>query len=599
MKTTTKIRALSMLALIGVVLAACSLPWAATPTPNTFAIIQPTPALSQVVTLQLTVQADTTIPISTEGQVVKINYAIKNTGSTSIAGTVTVTGATVTCPAINTVGNLDNVLDVNETLVCTSNYSITKADLDNGSFKINAAANINGINSNQVTATVPTKVLTLTKTVDPAAYDHVGQQVTYTYIIKNSGATVIGPAQFVINDPGLGAPFNCGNANTQLDPNASVTCKATYTITQADMNAATVASGATASTSGVEPSPPASATVTKSGLTTNPANLTPGSNIQHKVAAGEWLWQIARCYGTDPKGLILANSQLPNPALISPDITVNVPNIGSDGTIYGPPCVVTYTVQAGDTWNSIAQKYNADPTVLKMVNSNTLTAGSVVKVPINSAGGATIPNTGSTGNSSGNCVDLTRNIKLGSTAIANPTHFNVCGQPDAAGKTKISVIHVFQRAEDVGPGGLLQDISMPVDTSTPLTDPNSLIVGDMNYDGFDDFRLLQSQPAGPNIPYVYFIFDPGLRKFVYSEAYGKITSPEFPGNSLIVSKWRESAVKWGIDTYQVATNIPTIIQRETWEATSATQALHRIMVFDSTGAFKVTVEETIPLPAQP
>jgi uncharacterized repeat protein (TIGR01451 family) len=249
----TKIRSLALLALIGAFLAACSFPGAPTPTPASFAIVQPTAALSQVVVLQLNVQADTSIPISAEGQVVKINYALKNTGSTSISGTVTMTGATVTCPTINTVGNLDNALDVNETLVCTSNYTVTKADLDNGSFKINAAASLNGINSNQVTATVPTKVLTLVKTVNPTTYDHFGQQVTYTYVIKNSGATVIGPAQFTINDPGLGAPFNCGEANTRLDPNASVTCKATYTITQADMNAATVATGATASTGGVEP----------------------------------------------------------------------------------------------------------------------------------------------------------------------------------------------------------------------------------------------------------------------------------------------------------------------------------------------------------
>ncbi len=43
---------------------------------------------------------------------------------------------------------------------------------------------------------------------------------------------------------------------------------------------------------------------------------------------------------------------------------MDVPNIGSVGTIYGPPCVVAYTVQPGDTWNSIALKYDADLAVL-------------------------------------------------------------------------------------------------------------------------------------------------------------------------------------------------------------------------------------------
>jgi hypothetical protein len=58
-------------------------------------------------------------------------------------------------------------------------------------------------------------------------------------------------------------------------------------------------------------------------------------------------------------------------------------------------------------------------------------------------------------------------------------------------------------------------------------------------------------------------------------------------------------VKWGIDTYKVATNVPALTQRETWEVVNATQALHRIMVYDANGNFKVTVEETIPTPAQP
>jgi LysM repeat protein len=685
----TKIRSLALLALIGLVQAACALPGASTPTPQSFAIIQPTAALTQSVTLQLTV--GTSAPISSEGQVIKINYAIKNTGTTSISGNVAVTGATVTCPAISTVGNLDNALDVNETLVCTSDYTVTKADLDNGSFKINATANINGINSNSVSATVPTKVLMLTKTVDPVTYDHVGQQVTYTYVIKNSGATVIGPAQFTVNDPGVGAPINCGDANTRLDPNATVTCKATYTITQADMNAATVVTGATAATGGVEPSPAASATITKSGVVvTNPGNLVRGSNIQHKVAAGEWLWQIARCYGADPQEVVRANPQLPYPAQISPDTTVNVPNIGSDGTIYGPPCVTLYTVKSGDTWTSIAQQFNADVVVLKMVNKDGL-SGQVI-VPRNSAGGAQAPasdlirlsfaagatsvtqngnaragnqpvhyllkaiqgqvmtvkitapansvsltiyapngstlkptdpnltwsgtlpadgdyrldvnNTRGLGASNvsftlevsvtGNCVDFARTLK--SIGI---THFSICGQTDAAGKTRISLIRIYQRAEEVGSAGISQDISMPVETATPLTDQNSLIIGDMNYDGHDDFRILQNLPAGPNIPYVYFIFDPTPRKFVYSEAYGKITSPEFPGNSQIVSKWRESAARWGIDSYMVATNVPALIQRETWEAISATEARHRITVYDANGTGKVTVEETIPLPKQP
>jgi len=126
-------------------------------------------------------------------------------------------------------------------------------------------------------------------------------------------------------------------------------------------------------------------------------NLVKGDTIQHPVVAGEWLWQIARCYGAEPKKVIQANPQLPNPAMIREGITVTVQDIGSVGAIAGPPCVeeIQYTVQAGDTWDSIAQKFNADPTVLQMTNSAALTAGRVLtlKVPHNSAGGASPPST--------------------------------------------------------------------------------------------------------------------------------------------------------------------------------------------------------------
>jgi LysM repeat protein len=200
-----------------------------------------------------------------------------------------------------------------------------------------------------------------------------------------------------VKDDGIATPVNCGDANTTLAPNATVTCTATYAITADDMNAAAVTHAATATGNGVGTSQSASATVTKGAVVQtnpnpnpnsnpNPNNLARGSTIQHKVVQGEWLWQIARCYGTDPKQIIQANPQLADPGQISPDMIVSVPNIGSVGTIWDEPCVVQYTVQAGDTWNSIAQKYNADPLVLRMVNSNGLAAGNVLNVPRNSAG---------------------------------------------------------------------------------------------------------------------------------------------------------------------------------------------------------------------
>ena len=156
------------------------------------------------------------------------------------------------------------------------------------------------------------------------------------------------------------------------------------------------------------------------------------------MVEGEWLWQIARCYGADPVKVSAANP--PTPAKISKGIIVTVPNIGSVGKIYGPPCVVAYTVLAGDTWDSIAAKYNADPTVLKMANANTLTVGSVIKVPINSAGAtvalpiATVTTNTLTlvtsasptsYNQVGQLITITYVIKNSGTTTLGPTQFTV------------------------------------------------------------------------------------------------------------------------------------------------------------------------------
>jgi uncharacterized repeat protein (TIGR01451 family) len=362
----------------------------------------------------MTVQADTATPINAVGQIIQYTYNIRNTGTVPLPGVISVTGATVLCPPVNTIGNLDDFLDVGETLTCVSSYTVVQEDLDRGSITLITTADVNGTFSNVVTttvSTVPNRKLTLTKTAAPQTYEQVGQLITYTYVITNSGTLDIGPAQFTVTDPGFSAPINCGNPDTTLAPNATVTCSAPYTITEFDMNVESISTAATASGGGVGPSETVGAIVTKSGLVQNPANLPVGSTIQHKVVAGEWLWQIARCYGADPAKIVQANSQLANPARISPDMVVNVPNIGTVGNIYGPPCVGTHTVQAGDTWTSIALKYNADPLVLQVVNAYSMPVGSVVKVPLNSASGT---------------VTATRTLTL--TTSANPLTYDQVGQ---------------------------------------------------------------------------------------------------------------------------------------------------------------------------
>ncbi len=364
-------------------------------------------ALVDTPVLRLSVQTrNGASTFSRAGEVIDFNYVITNTGTARLAGPalVTDTPRQVTCPEINTVGNGDIYLDLNETITCTSSYATTDADVSTGSVTSLATANVGGVASNQsgvtLTRAQPVSAMTLTKTANSQTYGQVGQTITYNYTITNTGTTSLGPAQFVITDNKLAAPLNCGLPDAVIAPSQSLTCSAPYTITQADMSAPNVTNSATASGAG-QTSAPATTTITNlsaaaatqtanavltATVAPSPSNLSPGSTIQHQVAVGEWLIQIGRCYGATFDDMRNANPQIADPDFILPAMIVTIPRIGSAGRIYGPPCITFHTVQSGDTWASIAQRYNADVVVLQKVNPVTLSAGTVIKIPLNSAG---------------------------------------------------------------------------------------------------------------------------------------------------------------------------------------------------------------------
>ena len=386
-----KIIRFSMMSTLVLILAACNL--SGTATPKTNASISGDGTVSVV---ELLVQAqNATATFNTVGQVINYIYVVTNAGTAALAGPVIVTDdkVVVNCPNVNTVGNSDNNLDATEGLTCTSAYSITQADLDAGKVTSNATAKVGTIDSDKVTTVInmtPNKVLALTISPSPTTYNQAGQIITFSYTIKNTGVPTLGPAQFIVRDDHVAAPINCGAATTTLPTNQPLNCTANYTISQTDMSASQLTTNATASGGGAAVIQPASVTITNSNITTNPApsNWTKHSTIFHNVVAGEWMLQIKRCYGANFSEMLKANPQVTNPARISPGMVLTIPNIGSDGNIYGPPCVGYYTVQSGDNWNSIAQKYNADIDVLQEANQIATPAnGSCIRVPLNSAGG--------------------------------------------------------------------------------------------------------------------------------------------------------------------------------------------------------------------
>ena len=93
---------------------------------------------------------------------------------------------------------------------------------------------------------IPNPGLSLDKTADVTEYNGSGETITYTYVLTNTGNTILGPSQFTIDDTKIngGEPFNCGAAETTLNPGQTVQCTATYSTTSGDVEATSVTNDA-------------------------------------------------------------------------------------------------------------------------------------------------------------------------------------------------------------------------------------------------------------------------------------------------------------------------------------------------------------------
>jgi uncharacterized repeat protein (TIGR01451 family) len=108
---------------------------------------------------------------------------------------------------------------------------------------------------------VPSPSLSLTKAADPSTYSMVDQLITYSYVIENTGnVDLAGP--FSVTDDKTSVSCEQPDDGT-LSPGETMNCSASYSITQADLDAGSVTNTASASGEGVT-SPEATATVTSS-----------------------------------------------------------------------------------------------------------------------------------------------------------------------------------------------------------------------------------------------------------------------------------------------------------------------------------------------
>jgi len=101
-----------------------------------------------------------------------------------------------------------------------------------------------------------------------------------------------------------------------------------------------------------------------------------------------------------------------------------------------------------------------------------------------------------------------------------------------------------------------------------LPENQQFIIEDMNFDGYNDIRLLQFMPAGPNLHYYYWLYDPRTGSFRQNTELEEITSPEFDSKlKLIYSFWRSSCCHHGLSTYRYVHGRPVMVEENSLEET--------------------------------
>lgn len=209
--------------------------------------------------LELLKTADTDDDVEV-GDTITYSFEVKNTGN------VTLTDVAVNEGEFSGSGDLSDLecepgiasMLPGATARCTATYEVTQADVDRGSITNSATAtgtppgDGGPVTSDRSEASVfskPAPALALVKTADPAKDAEAGEVVTYSFKITNTGnvtLTDVGVTEGDFSGSGDLSAIVCPDGAESLAPGDSVTCTATYRVTQADVDRGSIVNTATA-----------------------------------------------------------------------------------------------------------------------------------------------------------------------------------------------------------------------------------------------------------------------------------------------------------------------------------------------------------------
>ena len=188
-----------------------------------------------------------------------INYEFVATND----GTVTLDNVTITDPlpglsALSCSPVAGSSLAPTESMTCTATYVVTQSDVDAGGVLNTATVNATDPGGNPVDDTddeaVPTPqdpAISIVKSLQSNADEDgsgdvsLNDTLTYSFVATNDGNVTLDNVTITDPLPGLSALSCSPVSGSSLAPGASMTCTATYSVTQADVDAGQILNTAT------------------------------------------------------------------------------------------------------------------------------------------------------------------------------------------------------------------------------------------------------------------------------------------------------------------------------------------------------------------
>ena len=184
------------------------------------------------------------------GETIDYEFVVTNDGNVSLSNVL------VTDPLVGPVDCPQTTLAVDESMTCTASYTLTQADIDAGFVTNNALATGEGPQGQLVedpgdwTQDLPQDPsIDMDKfgswNDDGDGFADPGETIDYEFVVTNDGNVSL--SNVLVTDPLVG-PVDCPQTTLAVDE--SMTCTASYTLTQADIDAGFVTNNALATGEG-------------------------------------------------------------------------------------------------------------------------------------------------------------------------------------------------------------------------------------------------------------------------------------------------------------------------------------------------------------